>query len=447
MEREEITKELSLCYEDLVQYLLTKYGGAQCDYFPTPECKSRSNKIGRTKEGLYCHHIDEDKGGNLSSPPSARLQPFDWQRRERLVYCNILEHLILHFKIAVLRQKTRLKNPTDIYRFFTTGGIFMICQDLNEMFAKSGEVIRWARRCFEEVSENYYDYILLIKTILRYIETEYSANKTDPPFLVPGSIWHFSDCDAEITAVSKRKDKCILKLPSGEKFELFTWESTQLTYADEHDRVTRGMASDHCGLNNQIYTDIVNCKDEDVFDNWSKLLKTDFRGFGFPQYNDMVIDESYGSKNADEYISKALPMHCQTQVNLNGVMPHFWKGPDIPNCVEDSFYIVRIKTVFSLKKGMTPFVRYRENDIFRRDKNNIYNIGDNYNLLDNGWVVLSTSDIYDNATKRYYSEYIDLDGNVVPATVTLSLGKNDYSLFLKRYKIKYVEILDGCYFS
>jgi len=120
--RAEIVKEMSMPYETLVEYLLVKYGGAIGDYFSTPECKTKNKKAVRTAEGLYCHHIDEDKGGNLSNPCSARRQPFEWQKKERLVYCNLLEHLILHIKIAILRQKTKFKKPLTSKIFLLQAG-------------------------------------------------------------------------------------------------------------------------------------------------------------------------------------------------------------------------------------------------------------------------------------------------------------------------------------
>ena len=134
MERDEIYKELQMPYDELQQYLRNKYGGALYDYFVTPECKTKNKKVGRGMEGLYCHHMDEDKGGNLGNPLQARLQPFEWQKKERLVYCNVIEHLILHMKIAVLRQKDFLREPNDVIDFFTTGGVEVICRDINDMF-------------------------------------------------------------------------------------------------------------------------------------------------------------------------------------------------------------------------------------------------------------------------------------------------------------------------
>ena len=66
MERDELYKEIAMSYNEMVQYLLSKYGKADGDYFCTEECRSRNKKIGRAREGLVCHHIAEDKGGNLS---------------------------------------------------------------------------------------------------------------------------------------------------------------------------------------------------------------------------------------------------------------------------------------------------------------------------------------------------------------------------------------------
>ncbi len=177
MNKTEIYKELQMNYVELQTYLVKKYGGSIYDYFTTPECKYKNRKISRTSEGLYCHHMDEDKGGNLGDPFRARMQPFEWQKKERLVYCNILEHLILHIKIAILRQKEFLSEPKNVTKFFTTGGIFMICLDINDMFLKNGTTIPWKKRCFEEIKENYSEYINLIRALLKYIDENYCGKK------------------------------------------------------------------------------------------------------------------------------------------------------------------------------------------------------------------------------------------------------------------------------
>lgn len=446
MNSKEIKDELRMTYGELQYYLIQKYGGAKYDFFVNHECKSKNRKVSRTNEGLYCHHMDEDKGGNLGSPMQAKRQPFEWQKKERLVYCNILEHLILHMKIAILRQKKMLETPKEIARFFTTGGIFMICKEINDMFMNNGTKVMWKKRCFGEIKENYEDYILLIKSFMTYIEMNYNGNKMEPFFLVPGSKVHFSDCDCEILNVSKKKDAFILKLPSGEEKAFKSIVAyQQFTFADQFDLAIRRMSSGYDNFYTDIYEDIVKYDNKNLIEENSKLFKVDYHGYGFAQYADITLDESFGSLNADEYISKALPMYCEKMIDFNKKTPKFWKGKDVPKNARKQFYIVRIKASFSLKDGVEPCVRYREMDFLRSE--NLFAIDNNRNFIDRGWTLLETSDIYDKENDKYYSEYIDLNGKKVDASVIVSLGKDDYLLFKERYNIRYIEILDGCYFD
>ena len=107
----EIQKELEMKYSELVEYLLKKYGPAKYDYFCTESCKSKNHKVSRTNEGLYCHHIDEDKAIMLSNDSYAIKNPYEYQKAERLVYCNVLEHLILHIKIV---EEPRNKDANEL---------------------------------------------------------------------------------------------------------------------------------------------------------------------------------------------------------------------------------------------------------------------------------------------------------------------------------------------
>lgn len=90
-----------LSYDEYVSYLLKKYGPAKYDYFRTPECKSKNPNISRSKEGLECHHIDENRALLLSNPKVAPKYPFEYQKADRLLYADMIEHLLLHHKIAV----------------------------------------------------------------------------------------------------------------------------------------------------------------------------------------------------------------------------------------------------------------------------------------------------------------------------------------------------------
>lgn len=442
MVREEIYKELQMTYEELQQYLIQKYGGAEYDYFATPECKSKSKKVSRTKEGLYCHHMDEDKGGNLSDPRGAISQPFEWQKKERLVYCNILEHLILHIKIAVLRQKDVFEKPQDVIRFFTTGGIFMLCEEINDMYIKRETLVEWKKRCYEEVKENYKDYRILLQAILAYIDANYVGEKTKDAFLVPGSIVHFADCDCEILKVNTKRNIFQLRLPTGEE-KSFKSEIAirQFTYADYINMVAGKMASGYDIFYVRIYEDILGDNDSKAeIEAYMNTFKVDFVGHGFADYANIHLNDSYGAKNADTYISKALPMHCDMTYDLKGKEAVFWKGGRIPAKAKKSFYIVRIETMFDLKEGYEPFVRYRERDFMRVPF--LLDIDNSHNFKTKGWFVLSTSDVYDKATDKYY----DKDKQLVDAKVILTLGKEDYELFQETYDIRYLKVLDGCYF-
>ena len=448
MTKEEIYKEMQMPYAELCAYLIQKYGGAVADYFRTPECKSKSKKVSRTSEGLECHHMDEDKGVRLSNCSLAKSQPFEWQKKDRLVYCNILEHLILHFKIAVLRQKDRLRKPNEVSDFFTSGGIFMICSDINDMFMKDGTAVAWRKRCFEEISDNYNDYILLLKSLLLYIDQNYIGEKSAFPFLVPGSVVHFSDCDCEILKVTKKKDGVLLKMPSGEeKAYRSSVAHLQLTYLDYVDTIKREMSCGYDVLYSQIFDSLTNAYDENILSECSQALKVDFNGHGFPQYSSIELSEDFGSKNADEYISKALPMFSEYNLDLRGKTPIFFKGPYIPEEVGNSFYIVRVKTLFRIKEGEEAFVRCRQaRGIDILTKGFSTQITDTSNLRDRGWTVMESTDVYDEKTGKMV---IDSQKKIAKeyATVKLSLGRPDYLLFLCRYNIYYFELLDGCYFN
>lgn len=109
---EEYIDLLSKNYNECCEYLLNKYGIAEDDYFSKPSYKRFKNgeikapgkkKISRTDEGLYIHHMDEDKQ-ILIAEPNAILKfdiPFAYQEKDRLVYCNLIEHGILHILIAI----------------------------------------------------------------------------------------------------------------------------------------------------------------------------------------------------------------------------------------------------------------------------------------------------------------------------------------------------------
>ncbi|CAK1241592.1 hypothetical protein [Fructobacillus tropaeoli] len=104
---------LKLSYPDAVAELLQKYGPAKDSYFAEDNYQAflagetyslpKNPAIDRTAEGLYCHHIDESRYLNLADPAMIKVQqyPYASQQKTRLVYCNLIEHAILHALIAI----------------------------------------------------------------------------------------------------------------------------------------------------------------------------------------------------------------------------------------------------------------------------------------------------------------------------------------------------------
>lgn len=92
-------------YYDYVDQLLKKYGPVPEAYFKEKAYieKGRwvhNSAIKRGSEGLFIHHIDEDKYINLSLKGYYEMLPFELHAADRLVYCNYLEHTRLHLLIA-----------------------------------------------------------------------------------------------------------------------------------------------------------------------------------------------------------------------------------------------------------------------------------------------------------------------------------------------------------
>lgn len=110
--------------------------------------------------------------------------------------------------------------------------------------------------------------------------------------------------------------------------------------------------------------------------------------------------------------------------------PTFWSGNIIPDeaLKPTSYYFIRIRTRFYLKEGYLPFIQIKNNLLYR------------------GTEALETSDVYNKEDGKYYTQYIDLDGNIQEAIVTLTLTMTDFELIKEHYELVDFEILDGCYF-
>lgn len=156
---------LKLSYDELVKYLLDKYGAVQGDYFRNEKCISKNNKISRMDEGLFCHHIDEIKAILLSTREYAQANPFEYQKAHRLVYCDTMEHLILHTKIV--RERSCINSDVGM------GGVEMISSQLNGFYmSKERERKDWRANANRVVKGQYDIYLFIMRDFLDYLKTD-----------------------------------------------------------------------------------------------------------------------------------------------------------------------------------------------------------------------------------------------------------------------------------
>lgn len=181
----------------------------------------------------------------------------------------------------------------------------------------------------------------------------------------------------------------------------------------------------------------------------------------FPDLYQMPIDKKYGCATAGDYIHGAYRggwcylvkgkerkiFNNGTTADVNSLYPSmmssesgngypvgeptFWSGNIIPDeaLIDGKYYFIRIKTRFYIRKNMLPFIQIKNNLAYRATE------------------MLETSDRFNKADGKYYSQYYDTDGNLQEATITMTLTETDFKLLLLHYELVDFEILDGCYFD
>lgn len=153
----DIEKMLGMDYEECCKFLKKKYGKIKEPYFLNEKCISPNTRIKRAKEGLYIHHIDEDKAIMLSTKEYAQQNPWAYQQGDRLVYCNLLEHLVLHIKIM------EYPNPNRTEEVVGVGGVlnFMI-PELNDIYSGIQYELPWKQAVVSQVIDKFEDYKLAL---------------------------------------------------------------------------------------------------------------------------------------------------------------------------------------------------------------------------------------------------------------------------------------------
>ncbi len=158
-------------YDKLVNYLLNKYGPVPYDYFDE---NYNSNGIfnTRTDEGLEIHHIDENQYLFLSSPEKCKERnvPFECQKANRLVYCDKIEHLLLHIRIA------EDYHQNELFRYYQYG-VKTLISKINDYYEYETLPEDWTANMIINIQDEFEDYIcLLISLMFRFISLGFKAD-------------------------------------------------------------------------------------------------------------------------------------------------------------------------------------------------------------------------------------------------------------------------------
>lgn len=145
----------SYTYLEYCDYLQQKYGIGLCNYMS--ENWKKNNKVTRTKEGLYVHHKYEDHAIKLGNPEYAKKNPYEWQLKDNLVYCDLLEHLLLHQLIC--EYPANAKNEQ-----VGLGGILeFIVPELNDVYSGWVSKLPWQQNCHNVIIKDKNVYLQLLK--------------------------------------------------------------------------------------------------------------------------------------------------------------------------------------------------------------------------------------------------------------------------------------------
>ncbi len=157
------TNEISEVYLDLMVALGEKYGKPSGSYFLVSKRSGKyrkNNKISRTKDGLYVHHIGEYRFPLLSNVMIAEKLPFDYQEPDMLVYCDAIEHLLAHVLIV---EALGDDGGANMMPGAGVGGVSMLVAKLNDWFGGHSPIdTNWERFAWEKIKRREAEYKKLL---------------------------------------------------------------------------------------------------------------------------------------------------------------------------------------------------------------------------------------------------------------------------------------------
>ena len=157
MNIQEYEKVKNYTYLEYCDYLQQKYGIGLCNYMS--ENWKKSSKVTRTKEGLYVHHKYEDHAIMLGNPEYAKNNPYEWQMKENLVYCDLLEHLFLHLLICEYPAENKNENE----QVGIGGVVNFIVPELNDVYSGWRSKQAWQQNCHNAIIKDKEVYLQLLK--------------------------------------------------------------------------------------------------------------------------------------------------------------------------------------------------------------------------------------------------------------------------------------------
>ena len=157
MNFDEYNKVKDLTYLQYCDYLQNKYGIGLSDYMT--KSWNKNPKVTRTQEGLVAHHKYEDHAILLSTKENAMKNPFEWQLAKNIVYCDYLEHLLLHILICEYPAEDR--NPNEAVGI---GGVInYIVPGLNDVYSGFKSKRDWQQKCYDKIINDEDVYFILLK--------------------------------------------------------------------------------------------------------------------------------------------------------------------------------------------------------------------------------------------------------------------------------------------
>ena len=157
MNIQEYEKVKNFTYLEYCDYLQQKYGIGLCNYMS--ENWKKNSKVTRTKDGLYVHHKYEDHAIMLSNPEYAKKNPYEWQMKENLVYCDLLEHLLLHQLICEYPADNKNKNE----QVGIGGVVNLIVPELNDVYSGWVSKQPWQQNCHNAIIKDKDVYLQVLK--------------------------------------------------------------------------------------------------------------------------------------------------------------------------------------------------------------------------------------------------------------------------------------------